>query len=551
MTTELEDQEQEVSEIYARYQFLLAQQYNHAIEWQELADYILPRKNSILVNRVPGYKRTQRLFDSTAPADSDKLAASIHSTLTPSFTKWFHLEVEDEELNKNYEVRLWLELATKKINAALNKSNFNSEAHEAFIDLVVFGTACLYEDERSDRGWFGGLHFTCVPISKYVVSEDAEGRVDTIYRSFPMSLHAIKTKWPDSIPDELLEDTKKDQLYEIIHAVRPTQSRSFQNYMWDSQYVLSKFRRVLSKRGYYNFPYMVPRWTKYPDESYGRGPSHTALPDIRTLNKLTEMELRNLAKLVDPPIGVVSGDIIGPARMVPGGLTTTRSKEGIFKIDVGGNYQVANLQADKLKESIHQMYYADQLQMANGPQMTATEVNARFELMQRIMGPVLGRLESELTKPLLNRTFSIMYRAGLFNPIPQALQTGRPVNLKIQYEGSLARAQRSSDVTALTQFEQLATPFFNIDPGVKDVVDFDEAIRHLAAILDVPSKVIRDTKQVKIMRDAEQKQMEQQQQMQQMEQTANAGKAVSPMLRSANERVKPGSLLEKLQNKAA
>jgi hypothetical protein len=144
-----------------------------------------------------------------------------------------------------------------------------------------------------------------------------------------------------------------------------------------------------------------------------------------------------------------------------------------------------------------------------------------------------------------------MYRAGLFNPIPQALQTGRPVNLKIQYEGSLARAQRSSDVTALTQFEQLATPFFNIDPGVKDVVDFDEAIRHLAAILDVPSKVIRDTKQVKIMRDAEQKQMEQQQQMQQMEQTANAGKAVSPMLRSANERVKPGSLLEKLQNKAA
>lgn len=213
---------EDVQRILYRYQDLLNTQYNYAIEWQELADYILPRKNSILVRRIPGWKRTQRLFDSTAPSDSDKLAASIHSTLTPSFAKWFHLEVEDIELNQIYEVKVWLEKTTTLINNALNKSNFNSEVHEMFLDLVTFGTGCLYEDEKQDGGWFGGLHFTCVPIGRYVVSENADGRVDTVYRSFPLPLHAIATRWgEDKLPPELLEKLKEkpDDPYEIIHGV--------------------------------------------------------------------------------------------------------------------------------------------------------------------------------------------------------------------------------------------------------------------------------------------------------------------------------------------
>jgi hypothetical protein len=39
--------------------------------------------------------------------------------------------------------------------------------------------------------------------------------------------------------------------------------------------------------------------------------------------------------------------------------------------------------------------------------MTATEVIQRNEEKMRLLGPVLGRLQSELLKPLIDRVFNI------------------------------------------------------------------------------------------------------------------------------------------------
>jgi len=80
-------EEERIQDLLYQYTQLLGVQQIWWMEWQELADYILPRKNSIAVQRIPGYKRTQRLFDSTAPHDMELLASAIHGTLTPSFTK--------------------------------------------------------------------------------------------------------------------------------------------------------------------------------------------------------------------------------------------------------------------------------------------------------------------------------------------------------------------------------------------------------------------------------------------------------------------------------
>ncbi len=368
-----------IQEILYQYQELLAVQYIWLPEWQELADYIVPRKNSIAVQRIPGYKRTQRLFDSTAPHDMELLAAAIHGTLTPSFTKWYSFSVDDKEL---------LDYVDDKTKKELNKSNFNSEVHEMYIDLCSFGTGCLYEDENNEGKWFGGLNFKSTPIGHFCIAEGADGRVDTLYRSFPMSTHAIKQKAGWTVPKIITDSPKPDELWEIIHAVTPKSYRGDNDYQWTSYYILYKSRDILSAKGYYDFPFMVPRWTKYGDETYGRCDSHTALPDIRTLNKLVEMELRNLAKNVDPPLGVVNGEVIGPARMIPGGITSLKSgRDSIFPIDTGGKYEVVNLKKQELRESIHGIYHIDQLQLQQGPQMTATEVNVRYETMQRVLGP--------------------------------------------------------------------------------------------------------------------------------------------------------------------
>src|SRR5216684_1593373 len=85
--------------IINRYQQLLDHWWLFGIEAQEIADHILPRKNSITTRRVPGSKRTQRMFDSTATKAADDLASSIHGTLTSAYIQWFTLTTDDPELN--------------------------------------------------------------------------------------------------------------------------------------------------------------------------------------------------------------------------------------------------------------------------------------------------------------------------------------------------------------------------------------------------------------------------------------------------------------------
>lgn len=534
----------DIEKILYNYSQLMAVQMVWLPEWQECADYVVPRKNSIAVQRIPGYKRTQKMFDSTAPHSMELLAAALHGTLTPSFIPWFKISPADPNLQKDYNVRNWMDMVNLKLRDELrSRSNFNSEVHEMYIDLTAFGTSCFFMEERQNNGWWGGFNFVEVPIGKYCVAEGEDGKVDTVYRSLVMSTHAIKEKWPGKLPEEL--NTKPDELHEIVHAVVP--SGRGKDKRWKSDYILYKTHTKLSSGKFDSFPYMVSRWTKYSDETYGRGPTHVALPDVRSLNKIIEMELRNIAKNVDPPLRAIQGEVFGNARMIPGGVTTVARPESLSPIDTTGNFQVTNLKKEELRQSINNMYFIDQLQLQVGPQMTATEVNVRYDTMQRNLGPMLGRVEAEFARPLIIRGFLLMVAAGLFQPFPPALvqaQKKRPIDLLIEYKGPLALAQRSSDITALQQFEESFDMSLKADPQAADIIDWDNLIRYKADLYNIPIALLKDKAAVAQQRQAKQAMMEQQQQLDNAQKMADISKSAAPLARVAHQRPEQGSIMQ-------
>ena len=80
--------------------------------------------------------------------------------------------------------------------------------------------------------------------------------------------------------------------------------------------------------------------------------------------------------------------------------------------------------------------------------MTATEVQVRFDLMQRILGPILGRLEYELQSPIIERGFNILFRAGKLGQMPSALIDAlNRGGLSITYMGPLSRAQKQQEIS--------------------------------------------------------------------------------------------------------
>ena len=73
------------------------------------------------------------------------------------------------------------------------------------------------------------------------------------------------------------------------------------------------------------------------------------------------------------------------------------------------------------REAISQTFHVDQLLITENRNMTATEVVQRNEEKMRILGPVLGRLQSELLQPMIIRIFNIMLRNKLLPDAPEIL----------------------------------------------------------------------------------------------------------------------------------
>jgi len=497
--------------------------------WQDILDYVMPRKADVTFVRSKGEKRTEVLFDSTAITANNLLAASLQGTLTSPSLPWFHLKLRDEEINKNRDVQLWLEDSARRMYDVFNESNFNTEVHELYLDLCSVGTGAIFVEEGNEGFNKEGIHFNCLHIAEYFIQENINGKVDTLYRKYKLSARqAIQEFGEENIGEKIIEASKNkpDKQFNFIHAVEPTKDyeratgKSSTKLPFHSCHVCVEDKMVVRTGGYNEFPYLVPRWSKATGEIFGRSPSYNALPDIKTLNKAVEIGLKAWAKAIDPPLLVQDDGVIGRVRMTPAGITVVRSDGAIKPLQIGSNWQITDMKENALRTAIRQAYYSDQLQLQEGPQMTATEVQVRYELMQRLLGPTLGRFQSEFLNPLIERVFGIMVRANAFMPTPEIMGNRK---MDIEYVGPLARSQRMEESIAIERLYQLAMNVGQVDPAIMDNINHDEAIRLRAKLLGVPKTVLRGTDEVVEMREAKaqaQQDMMQQQMAQQQAQTA-------------------------------
>ncbi len=451
---------------------------------QDLADYILPKRKNILTRRTPGTKQTERLFDSTAPDSAVKLAAFIAGSLTNMAIRWFSLKMRINELNEDKETNIWLEACAEALFLALRQSNFNTESQEFYLDLDVFGTAALLVEEKDNDGpGFGGFLFRTEAIGSYFIAENAEGMVNTIFRKLQMSVGEAANKWG---AENLSESSQKllvkdpDAQIDILHAIVPRHTAPGKlkgNKPFASYYIELDKKKMLDEGGYDEFPFLVTRWSKTSGEEYGRGPGHIALPDIMTLNKADELTLRGWGKIIDPPLKVRDDGVVGRVSTKPSSLITVRDMEALQPLEQGGKWDVNAALTQDRRASIRRMFYADQLQLPDKTIITATEVERRIELAQQILGPTMGRLEYEYLNPLISRCFKMLMRSGMLPEPPQSvIEYSKKANVEIdvEYEGPLARAQRGGELQAINRLMTMVAPLLQLNPNSQILDNLDE-----------------------------------------------------------------------------
>ncbi len=540
------------------YQSLLQARRLWEPTWDRIARLVLPRKSGLQFgNRTPG-GRYENQYTSVAIRANELLASSIQGSLTSSVVRWFALANGMPHLKGNKMVAAWFEDFSDRLYQNLARSNFHQEMQEVYLDLGAFGTGCILMNEKKvDSPLFGGFQFQAQEVGTYVIAEDSEGHVDVVFRVLKMTARAVIKRWGakkagNRINALVATRDGAEQMVDILHGVYPREgAKGYAKTTRASKlpvascYIDMEVAHLIEESGFHEMPIFAPRWTKVSGETYGRGPGFTALGDVSTMDEATKLNLQAWAFAIRPPLLRRHDGVVGTPKVTPGSYIDVYDMDALRPLESGQNVQVNQIEREALQNDIRNAFFWEQLQLPNQQIYTATEINRRLELMQRVLGPTLGRLEVELHQKVIMRGTAMMLRAGeraqwqdpLGAPEPpeeilDALARGI-ADVDIQYLGPLARAQKTADVDSLNAAMGSVTPIIQLQPDQAVVLNGEECIRFVFERHGLPARMTRSKDEVKKINDAmaaKREQDEKQQQLLAMSQVAkNAAPAMQGM----------------------
>jgi hypothetical protein len=494
--------------------------------WARIEEFIAPYRGRFFEDSRSegGVKWTyETVRDSTALESNKLLASNLNGNLTSPVVQWFDVGFRDQNMATDADAKQWLEECSRSVWIELQESAFNLHMAEAYEDLTSYGTTFLLEeyDEKEDR-----IEFQCVPLIEAYFEADAQNRIHTFYRQKKMTPLQMIDKFGDDVPDDIKDaalipsqaEAKEDVIFCIFKRpgiVDDGQPKAPELRPIGFKWIRLKDATLLgTEGGYFEMPVFVGRWSTVPESIWGVGPSHAALPDVLEINELIRLRARALSKDIDPPILTTERGLLGDLDLDPGGLSVVRSLDEIRPLTSGANYPAVNGAITELRQAIREMYYVNRLDLKESPAMTATEVNARIQQMQKLIGPTLGRLQSDLLAPLIERTFRIMTRVGKLPPMPEVLTQGNQPDLDIEFIGSLPMTQRMDTVSSIQDFIAFVMNSAQMDPAALDRLDIDGAIKAYHDARGTPATAIKSDQAVKVIRENRAKQQAAEQMMQ-------------------------------------
>lgn len=507
----------EPTDIRRRYETLKSERKTLENTFQQIEQYVVPYRGKFFRENTSEHEvdwRNTQLFDTTAIQACDTLASSMQGALTSPATIWFDFQFQNEDLNKHKESMVWLEQCARECFDALQESNFNIEASEFYLDLCSFGTAIVSEEVVSEDEW-QGIDFQAIPVRDAFFEPDHKQQIQNFYRRLQWTAIQIVDKFgAKNVPKDILAKAEgssaTNDKIEIIFCIfkrpdvkPPEDSGPIPPLKrpYGYKYVLHRDSTVLGKEGgYYEQPAFVARWRKVSGSMWGHSPAMICLPDILNANDLVDSTLEAAGKVVDPASLTTQRGLVSDLDLARGGLTVVRNIGDLVPYETKARFDVGDGVLNRFQDSINRTFRVDQLQLKESPAMTATEVQVRYEMMQRLLGPTLGRLQNDFLNPMVQRTFNILLRAGRLPEIPEEVAT-LGGQLKVEYTGPLPRAQKMETVRSMQEWLAVIAEAGQLFPELNDLPDPDVFGRLSAKLMSVPSMVLRSQEEVAEKRD--------------------------------------------------
>lgn len=480
------------------------------IIWKLIEAYIFPFRGDIYGSTAPDgtinwHKR--KIYDGTAAVANQNLGANMNSGLTNPLFQWFFLTIRQKEYRDIREVKEWLQEVGRIIFEQLRDSNFNLKANECYLDLPSYGTAAMVEEvEETDTGDLDRIVFDSMSVGDYVFEVDAEDNILTFWKKREWDIQQLEEKFglfglTEKLRQKAINNPNDTTKHEIIYCIFRRKAIDiddrFQvvapiNRPYGRVYYTLAGKEMLGEEGgFYEMPIYLPRWRTTSGSVWGNSPAMVCLSNTLTLNEIIEYILKNLEKVVDPPTKGTKRGVISDVDLSAGGHTVVRNLKELDFFHAGGDFNAGEMSKKDLREMIKECFFMDQLQLKESPAMTATEVNARFQLMQRLLGPTLNRLQEDWLDKVVERTFGIMFRYKKLPPMPQILADNE-IEWDIEYAGPIAKAQQEAQAQSIERFLTTVGNMKAVFEEAGDVPKVDELLLSLAELRGIPLDKLND-----------------------------------------------------------
>ena len=461
--------------------------------WSDCYDYTMPGHNGFTKNS-PGQRNDDLIFDETAVVGVQEFSSRMIQGIVPNNVRWARLEPAPAMVNELDEeglkdVQMQLDDVNEYMFEVINNSNFNQEAHEAFLDLSI-GTAAMVV-ESGDATY--PVKFSTVPLSQIALDDGPYDAIGATYRKRKVRVDMIEVIWPSAkLNTELkkIKESKPHSEVEVSEATYRDWDRPNEFVYHYCVYLKKSHHKIYEEtfEGLGSNPWVVFRWSKTADEVYGRGPVYNSLAAIKTANLTVQLILENAELALS---GVWQGDddgVLNPAnvRLIPGTvIPRSPGTKGLEPLQFPGSFDVSQLVLSEMRHNINKALYNETLGRREGTPISATEVAERMAELSRVLGATYGRLQSEFVYPVIQRVLFLLKQQGRIE-IPQV--DGREI--QIRAVSPMMRAQRNEDISQHINFANVTGQLFG-PQMVQSIINPTAFAHKLARWYEVDGELLR------------------------------------------------------------
>lgn len=483
-------------------------------EWQQIADYFMPRKDFVCTP-VPGQLRRRRVTTSAPQVALSRFAAMLVGYLIDPTRPFIKPNVMRGMVAAGRSVDLdaagldYLDTVSWQMfdRMMLSQSGFYSSVSRIALELGGFGTGVLWTGRQ--RGF--GPRYQARPLRACWIGENDEGVIDTLYFRWTLPAWKVLERYPEARKvDKLLtlasdEKTEKTPVT-LLHCVEPRRGGKVgavaTNKPFTSVTIAPDYTdAVLEEGGYDSFPYAVPRLNVEEGSAYGTGLAWQALPDAMVMSSIQDDVEAGVGLRVRPPL-------MGPARLFnkpldrrsgaynvydEAGLGFQNIKDAVQKLDTAGDVNVGVEYMNMLRNNIEMVFFTDWMRLSENREMTAEEVRERRSLRIRAMSAFVPSVDRDLMGVVADRTLTCMVEENQLAAPPQSLAG---VEVDWDYAGPLAVAQQQGQADTVAQLFALAEKAKILDEGSVAVLAVEEGLRAVGEALAAPIGLFRSREEV-------------------------------------------------------